>query len=174
MFDQTLARMSELLINTGDWYTITATDTIGVPNSGNAEVAVWTKIAEITTLSPDTSKGTGDTSSYDNAGWDDHLVTNRGMTLSYGYNFITDDDDPQSVLEDAGQAALEALSLEIGQAAVGQFMWRVLNTNRVYIFNATANRSGPGGGVNDIADVTGTLEVKGVPYTGAEPELSAP
>lgn len=168
--EQTLARYSELLINTGDRYTIVDAETISPPTS--PEAAVWTKISELTNLGPSRSKGTADSSSYDNAGWDDHIVTNRGMSLAVTYNMLVDDSNPLDVLRDAGQQELEALTYEIGAAAVGQFMWRILNTDEVIVFNATADLNGPGGATNALGEISSTLQVKGVPYRGEEPALS--
>jgi hypothetical protein len=165
--EQQLARFSALYINTGGRYTITGVDSIDAEPEPAPE---WVKISEVTNLSPSTSKGTADTTSYDNAGWDDHLVTNRGMTLGLSYNFVVDDSvEPPE--RDAGQAAIEELALQFGPDAVGQFKWSILNTGQVMIFNGTVDRSGPGGGTNDLAGITMTIQVKGIPYKGIDPEL---
>lgn len=166
-----LARLSTLHLNTGDRYTITAVDTIGVPSDPDA--AVWARVTNLKSLQPSTSARRVDTEDFDNAGWADHLVTGRSGQVTGTYNKIADvDADPNTF--DAGQEALEALALEMGADAEGQWMIRVLGTDQVYIFDGSVEMgNAAGGGLNDLGEIGFTITWAGIPYKGDEPALTA-
>lgn len=166
-----LARLSELYINTGDPYTIVGLDTITPPTSPDA--AVWTKVSNIKSLDPSIGRRSVDTEDFDNAGWEDHEVTGRSLSLRGTYNKVADVDATPNTFN-AGQAALEALALEMGTAAVGQFKLVVLGTDVCYVFEASVEMGDAGGGgLNDLGEIGFTLQGKGVPYKGEEPPLTS-
>lgn len=159
--EKELARKAKLYINTGDHLTIESRTVV----SGTG--AVWTQIENITDLNPTRGERNEDTSDYDDAGEDSDLVTSRNLQLAVTYNYRA---DPADGSRPVGQAALEALTDEIGSAAVGQFKWVPSPNSPVRIFNANVGASnGPGGATNAIGKVSHTIRKTGQFYKGVEP-----
>lgn len=158
---ETLARNSELYVNTGVFLTAITASSI----TEGASAPTWTRIENLTALNPQRSKTKADAGDFDNGGNDAHVVTSRGLTLGATYKFMVDSDDDS---RPAGQEALEELTDEIGTGAIGQFKWVIVGSPVIRIFEATADMAGPGGGVGDLGSVTFNLESTGAVYKGTE------
>jgi hypothetical protein len=121
-------------------------------------VSTWTAVGGITDMTPSPSDVNADTGDYDSEGLAEHMVMERGraFTLS-GWRL----EDVATGERDPGQAAIEALSEEIGPEANGHFRITspggLVDTFLASVSDVTAF----GGGKNDPAAWGATLTVSG-------------
>ena len=120
---------------------------------------VFTPIGGLNSLTHSPSTERADTTDFDSGGRPEHIVAQRGesWTLS-GYAM----EDVADGTRDAGQAAVETLGNATGTAAVGVFRLTSPGGN-TREFNASVEVGLAGGGHNEAAAWTATLEVIGAP-----------
>ena len=143
---KTLAQQAELSINTG-----------------TGPSPTWTEIKGLTGITFSPSSGNVDIRDFNSGPWLESLVTNRGGTWSLtGHRLTT----PGTSNRDPGQAAVEALQTQVGEAANGHFQY-LLPGGETFEFIAHANVTPFGGGLDAVATwnaeltMTGPLTVTG-------------
>jgi len=119
----------------------------------------WLSIGGIRTLQPASSKSDADTGDFDSEGWAEHIVAERGATLTLNGQYL---EDPEDGDRDPGQERVEALARLIGADSLGTF--RISTPGGlVRTFEASVSVEGPGGGQNDASVWNATLTVSGDP-----------
>jgi hypothetical protein len=144
-----LARDLTIEISTGP-----GVDTI----SGTAD-DTWTPILGLNTLSHSPSTNRADAGGFDSNGRAKHLVTERGDTWTLSGHSL---EDVATGDRDPGQAAVEASAKLTGPTAMRFFRITSPGGN-IQIFAGSAELTHPGGGHNDIASWSTTIEVDGEP-----------
>ncbi len=126
-------------------------------NTGTEGAPTWTKIGGIETFSIEKEKTDAEGTDFDSAGWAEHVVAERGVSISLeGFH----KEDSSTGDRDAGQEAVEALADAVGDASLDQFRMTSPGGN-TWTFYASADVGGPGGGRNDYASWSCTLKVSG-------------
>jgi len=111
----------------------------------------------LSTFTFDGTKNDADTTSFEDSGWQTHLVASRSRSIGFEAFYLEDPDDGG---RDPGQEAIEALADQIGQDSLTAF--RLTSpAGTIREFNASANVSGVGGGKDDPTGFSGTLNVSG-------------
>jgi uncharacterized protein YjdB len=111
----------------------------------NPDTLSWNEIKGIDTLTFSGSKNDADTTTFDDNGWNTHLVASRGRTISLGGKYL---EDPTTGDRDAGQSLVDALNDAIGTESLGSFkLTSPFGTVRE--FTASANVADVGGGNDD-------------------------
>lgn len=120
-------------------------------------VLAWLEIKGLNTLGFDSEKNDADTTTFDDAGWQTHLVASRAKSLSLEGFYL---EDPSNKSRDPGQYEVESLSDRMGQESLGLF--RLTSpAGTVRNFHASANVTGFGGANDDPAGWTAELNVSG-------------
>lgn len=125
----------------------------------------WTPINGLNTLTHAPSTERADASGFDSNGRAKHLVVQRGDTWTLGGHAL---EDVATGARDAGQLAVENLAKLIGPASIGYFRITSPGGNKI-IFGGSAELTHPGGGHNDLANWSTTVEVDGEPTYIAAP-----
>lgn len=137
-----LAREHELEVNTG---------TFAEPD--------WTVVRGWTSLSPSNGADRTDDTHAHSAGWAENKVAQRSVSFSIDMQVLRDADGDL----DPGQAHLRDLGEALGNESLGDFRYYHKPTGDGHRFYASVDIAWPGGGVNDNATASGTLEVSGKP-----------
>lgn len=126
-------------------------------NDGTAPAFVvvrgWTSLEP----SPSTER-TDDTHAH-SAGWAGHKVSQRGMSFSIELQVLRD----AAGVMDPGQQALRDLGELVGTDSLGHFRYYHKPTGEGFEFDGSVEIAWPGGGTNDNATASGTIEVDGKP-----------
>ncbi len=117
-------------------------------NTGTIGVPVWVAIGGVNSFSFDPAKTDADLTDFDDNGRSAHMVASRSVSMSIDGFFMVDVD---TGTRDAGQAAVETWANEIGPDSLMQFRFYQEDTLEGKSFMASANTTGPGGGINDPA-----------------------
>lgn len=126
-------------------------------NTGTKESPDWTEIGGLTGITYNPSSNNVDTRDFDSGPWQESLVTSRGATWSLtGHR----KNDPDTGERDPGQAAVEALQTEVGEAANGHFQY-VLPEGDTFEFTAHANVTPFGGGLDAVTTWNAELTMTG-------------
>lgn len=105
----------------------------------------WVEVKGINSLTFDGSKNDADTTTFDNEGWNTHLVASRGRTIGLEGFYL---EDPVTKGRDPGQELVDSINDQIGYESLGNF--RLTSpSGTVRTFVASANVSGIGGGNDD-------------------------
>lgn len=117
----------------------------------------WIEIKGVNSLTHSPSSTDADTTDFESEGHDQHLKASRGDTWTIqGFaleDVVTGDRDP-------GQAAVEALAVLVGPAAMGLFRVTSPGGNTI-TFEASAEVTLSGGSTNDASAWGCTLKVNG-------------
>src|SRR5690606_15606183 len=81
--------------------------------SGNNFIAV----NGVNSFTIEFSKTDANTTSFDTAGWDEHIVASRGATITVEGFYL---EDPSTGDRDPGQAAVESLAEKVGHESIGR------------------------------------------------------
>lgn len=104
------------------------------------------------------NKNDTDVTDFDSAGWEEHLVSQRGRTLTLQGNWL---EDPSTGTLDAGLQRLLDLNDLVGAAAASSFRMTSPGGN-VKTFSATVNfGQGPDGATNDQGKWQAEVKVSG-------------
>jgi hypothetical protein len=106
----------------------------------------WATIGHIDTFSMSDSDTKADTTTFDDAGAESHLVAARAKTVTLKGKYQVDE---STGARDAGQEAVEAWAALIGQTSLKQFRITDPSTSNTITFWATAAMGDIGGGNND-------------------------
>lgn len=116
----------------------------------------WTTINGITSFSVTRSKSDVDITDFSDNGWAAHLVASRGWEITLEGYWLED----ETGVKDPGQKAVDDLGLLIGSTSTDSF--RMTSPGgKVYTFDASAEVTGPGGGVNEATKWSAKLTVSG-------------
>jgi len=119
---------------------------------------VWVPVLGLNTLGFDSEKNDADTTTFDDEGWQTHLVASRTRSISLEGFYLEDPDDGT---RDPGQVEVETLADAIGQNSLGTF--RLTSpSGTVRQFQGSANVTGFGGGVDDPSGWTAEITTSGV------------
>jgi len=119
--------------------------------------AAYIQVNGLTSLIFDGAKNDADTTSYEDLGWQTHLVASRSRNVGFEAFYL---EDPADGGRDPGQEAVEQLADEIGQDSIAAF--RLTSPAGVIRdFNASANVSGVGGATDDPTGFSGIVNVSG-------------
>lgn len=125
----------------------------------------WVPILGLNTLSHSPSTNRADAGGFDSNGRAKHLVTERGDTWTLAGHAL---EDTANGDRDPGQEAVETKAKLTGPSAMA--FYRITSPGGNYIiFQGSAELSHPGGGHNDIASWSTTIEVDGEPTYGSTP-----
>lgn len=128
-------------------------------NTGTTALPEWTVIRGWTNLDPSAETERTDDTHAHSAGWRQGKVAQRGVTFSIELQVLR---DAAGVL-DPGQQALRDVAELVGSQSLGEFRYYHTPSGEGFQFFASAELSWPGGGTNDNATASGTLEVDGKP-----------
>lgn len=119
--------------------------------------AAFVPILGLNTLTFEGSKNDADTTSFEDDGWESHLVASRGRSIKMEGFYL---EDPADDSRDPGQEAVEALDEAMGQDSLGVFR-RTSPSGTVKYFRASASVTSTGGGNNDPTGWAAELRVSG-------------
>jgi hypothetical protein len=124
---------------------------------------IYTEVKGINSLTFSSSKNDAETTTFDDDGWETHLVASRGRSLSVeGYYLV----DPADGTRDPGQLEVEELNDKIGPESLGDF--RLTNpAGKKKTFKASVNLGDIGGGNDDPTSWGAELNVSGQPVAVA-------
>lgn len=105
----------------------------------------WQEVKGINTLTFDGEKNDADTTTFDNDGWNSHIVASRGRSITAEGLYL---EDLTTKARDAGQEFCEKLADRVGQSSLGYFKL-TSPAGTVRNFYASVNVSGIGGGNDD-------------------------
>ncbi len=117
----------------------------------------YVEINGIRSFTVATTKQDADTSDFESQGWNTHLVAARGTTITLEGLFLEDVSDKS---RDPGQLAVEAQAAIVGPTGIAQYKLTTPG-GTTWVFNASAEVTGPGGDTNAVADWKVTLTVSG-------------
>lgn len=126
--------------------------TIQVKNSSS----VFVDVGGINTFTFGGGKTDADTTGFDSEGWAEHLVVQRGRTLTIGGFFLEDSVGAR----DPGQAVIDGLASKIGAEAIGDFKLTTPG-GKVWEFSGSVEPADVGGGTNDVTSWGATITVTG-------------
>lgn len=126
--------------------------TIQVKNSSS----VFVDVGGINTFTFGGGKTDADTTGFDSEGWGEHLVAQRGRTLTIGGFFLED----ETGTRDPGQAVIDELANKIGAEAIGDFKLTTPG-GKVWEFSGSVEPADVGGGTNDVTSWGATITVTG-------------
>lgn len=117
----------------------------------------YTEIKGLDTFSLDSSDSDTDTSDFQSAGYDEHMVGSRGLSITLDGKYVIDPDDGT---EDPGQARVAAVALLTGRASVVPF--KVTDpAGGTETFNATVSRPKIGGKKGQVVTWSTTVKRSG-------------
>ena len=121
----------------------------------------WTAIAGIKSHSLSPSVKDVDTTTFETAGWTRSTVVSRGLEVKLsGFAWY----NPTDGSKDPGQAAVEALGVELGTAAEGDFRITLPGVNKALEFSAAvADVQQFSGDTEDVSKWEATLKVQAAP-----------
>lgn len=128
-------------------------------SDGQTPTPQMLEIAGLTSLTHSPSDESADASHFGSAGRTQSLIVSRGDQFTASGLRMEDEDDGT---RDPGQARVEALSRQIGQAAIGDYVLQFPGGGSI-AFQATASVPLFGGGTNDLSSWEATLTVYGTP-----------
>ena len=134
----------------------------------NPDTLAWVEVKGINTFTFDGIKNEADTTTFDEDGWQSHLVASRGRSLTCGGIYI---EDGTTGARDAGQALVDALADEIGCDSLGSFRLTSPGGN-VRSFSASANITGIGGSNDDPTGWNAELKISGTASLGVVADTS--
>lgn len=142
---------------------MTITDTLArdngaldIKDGGN-----WIPVGGINSWSPSPEKNSADTTKFVNGGWKSHLPASRGLSLTFsGLKQV----DESTGSRDPGQAACEALALQMGPSGIAEFRHSMAG-GIVNIFEGSVNVTNGGGGNDDPDAWEIEIEMSGPPAT---------
>lgn len=123
----------------------------------NPDTLAWKEVKGLNSLTFDGEKNDADTTTFDDAGWNTHLVASRGRTVGLEGYYL---EDPANGGRDDGQSLVDELSDAIGTDSLGNFKL-TSPYGTVREFTASANVSGVGGGNDDPTGWSAELTVSG-------------
>lgn len=119
----------------------------------------FVEIKGLNSLEFSPSAETADTTTWDDGGWNTHLVTRRGLQITLEGLRL---EDPATGARDQGQQIVEELGMQVGLAAIGKFRLTSPGGEK-WEFDATVNVTPLGGGQDDGATWSAELTVQGQP-----------
>lgn len=128
-------------------------------NTGTTAVPVWTVVRGWTNMQPAAETERTDDTHAHSAGWKQGKVAQRGVTLAFELQSLRNaagDLDP-------GQQALRDAAEKVGSDSLEEFRFYHKPTGEGFQYFASVELAWPGGGVNDNATASGTLEIDGKP-----------
>lgn len=128
-------------------------------NTGTKLAPEWTVIRGWTNLSPSPETERTDDTHAHSAGWAQAKVAQRGVSLSLDLQVLR---NAAGVL-DPGQAALRDAAELVGSESLAEFRHYHKPTGEGFQFDASVELAWPGGGTNDNATASGTLQIDGKP-----------
>lgn len=128
-------------------------------NTGTEALPTWTVVRGWTSLSPSPETERTDDTHAHSAGWAQHKVAQRGISFSIELQVLR---DAAGVL-DPGQQAIRDLSELTGTDSLGEFRYYHKPSGEGFTFDGSVELAWPGGGVNDNATASGTIQVDGQP-----------
>jgi hypothetical protein len=126
---------------------------IEVKNSSSEFV----EIGGINTFAFGGGKTDADTTGFDSEGWSEHLVAQRGRTLTIEGFFL---EDPTDGTRDPGQAVIDELASKISSEAIGDFKLTTPG-GKVMQFSGSVEPADVGGSTNDVTSWGATITVTG-------------
>lgn len=127
-------------------------------NTGTDAAPVYTEIKGIKQFTVSPSKNDTALTTFDNQGWDAHVVGSRSLSVKLDCNWKP---DATGTGRDPGQAAVAALSEKVGLDSVSKFQMTDPD-GAVTLFSASAQFE-YGGGNDDPTSFNVTLQVTGKP-----------
>lgn len=134
---------------------------IEVTDDVSGVTPVWTKVSGINSFTLSSDKEDADTTDFDTAGYNSHIVAGRSNEISFEGFFV---EDPATGDRDPGQQVVEDLSELIGPEALGGV--RLTSPGgKVRQFDASFTTGDVGGGINDPTSWGATATPSGPPVT---------
>lgn len=128
-------------------------------NTGTTAAPDWTVVRGWTSLSPSSETERTDDTHAHSGGWAQHKVSQRGVSFSIDLQVLR---NAEGVM-DPGQQALRDLGELVGGESLGEFRYYHKPSGEGFQFPASVDIAWPGGGTNDNATASGTLQVDGKP-----------
>ena len=144
-------------INARDWIFEASAD----PSAG---VPVWAEVAglESFTLSNSEGEESTDTTTFASAGVAESQAMQRGASLA-----VEGKIERAAGVPDAGQAVVDALAGEVGEASLGGVRFRHVDDEDWTVWTAWASKGDNGGGNNDKTSWSATFTRSGAASTAA-------
>jgi len=118
---------------------------------------VWVAINGLNSLTFSNSKNDAETTTFDDEGWETHMVASRGRELSVEGFYLV---DPIDGTRDMGQETVEQVGDEIGPASLASF--RLTSpASKVKTFVSSVNVGDIGGGNDDPTSWGAELTISG-------------
>ena len=106
--------------------------------------ATYTEIKGLTSFQLNSSKNDADTTTFDDDGWQSHIVASLSKSVSFDGLF----DESAVGVRDAGQAAVEALADAMGDYSIGDFKMTTPG-GKAFTMSGSVNITSIGGGNDD-------------------------
>jgi len=119
--------------------------------------STWQEVGGVVTLGFGGSKTAADTTDFDSDGWEEHLVSRRGRSLTLEGHYL---EDPDTGDRDPGQEAIDDLANAMGAEAVGDFKLTSPG-GKVMTFSGSVEPADVGGGDADVTSWGATITVDG-------------
>jgi hypothetical protein len=134
-------------INARDWI-------FEVSEDPGAATPVWAQVAGLTSFDLNNAEGeeSADTTTFDSQGYAESQAMQRGASLAL---------EGQKLPGDPGQAAVESLADEVGEASLGGVRFRHVTDTDWTVWTAWASLGSKGGGNNDKTSWAATLTRSG-------------
>jgi hypothetical protein len=130
-------------------------------NTGTEAVPIWTDILGLKEIGHSPSTTRADATDFNSSGREEHVVVRRGDAFTLSAHALEDvEAGVNQGDQDPGQTAVEALAQATGLASIGQFKFTTAG-GRTATFKASAQHTGPQGGMNDLATWEVELTVTG-------------
>lgn len=127
---------------------------------GGTPTETFTDIKGANTWSEEWTENEVDNTDFQSGDWNEHGITRRGLSITVDGFFLVDESDGS---RDPGQAEVEAVAQNVGNAAYRNFRVYHSVTGLGFEGEATYRLSGTGGGTDDNSEWGFTAVFNGAP-----------